>query len=448
MAPTALSHVSPKLVIPLAVLLAIMVLCWLVGKVPIGYNLRNLLVRWKTTIMTGMAFTLVVSLLTVMLAFVNGMYKMTEESGQPGNVVILSDGAVDELFSNLSFSDSSDLAQQPGILRDESEKPLCSWEVYLVVNQPIPKSAGRNVNRRFVQVRGIDDPVISGKVHGLELFEGGQWFSNAGVQELPAKEGEKGSEQAIQAVLGQGVAQVLGEDQGKIELQPGDTFELGGRKWIVVGVMKSAGSTFGSEIWAKRSIVGPMFGKETYTSVVARTADAASAQTLANELTTNFKKSALQAQTETEYFSKLSETNRQFLVAILFVAVVMAIGGVFGVMNTMFAAISQRTKDIGVLRVLGYKRWQILVSFLLESMVLALIGGAIGCAVGMLADGWTATSIVSGGQGGGGKSVILELTVDTNTILLGLLLTLTMGLLGGLVPALSAMRLKPLESLR
>lgn len=443
----AFSSMSLNLLIPLAILIAVMVFCWLVGKVPIGYNLRNLVVRWKTTIMTGLAFTLVVSLLTVMLAFVNGMYRMTEESGQPGNVVILSDGAIDELFSNLSFSDSSDLAQQPGILRDESNKPLCSWEVYLVVNQPIPESAGRNLARRFVQVRGVDDPVISGKVHGLELIEGGQWFSDAGVGELSAKEGSNG-EQAIQAVLGQGVAQELGGDRGKKQLEPGDIFELGARKWIVVGIMRSAGSTFGSEIWAKRSIVGPMFGKETYTSVVARTADAASAQQLADELTTNFKKSALQAQTETEYFSKLSETNRQFLVAILFVAVVMAVGGVFGVMNTMFAAISQRTKDIGVLRVLGYKRWQILVSFLLESMVLALIGGSIGCAIGMLADGWTATSIVSGGQGGGGKSVVLQLSVDPDTILTGLVLTLAMGFLGGLVPALSAMRLKPLDSLR
>src|SRR5207245_1526475 len=149
-----------------------------------------------------------------------------------------------------------------------------------------------------------------------------------------------------------------------------------------------------------------------------------------------------------EYYSRLSQTNRQFLFAIVFVAIIMAVGGVFGVMNTMFAAISQRTKEIGVLRVLGYKRWQILASFLLESLAIALAGGLLGCAVGYLADGWTATSIVQGGQGGGGKSVVLRLVVDHEILMCGLLFTLVMGRLGGLIPALSAMRLRILESLR
>jgi ABC-type antimicrobial peptide transport system permease subunit len=121
---------------------------------------------------------------------------------------------------------------------------------------------------------------------------------------------------------------------------------------------------------------------------------------------------------------------------------------VFGVMNTMFAAISGRTKDIGVLRILGFAKWQILVSFFLESLVIALVGGVLGCAIGFLTNGWTATSIVSGGQGGGGKFVVLELVIGADTLLAGLLLALVMGAVGGLLPAISAMRLKPLESLR
>jgi ABC-type antimicrobial peptide transport system permease subunit len=113
----------------------------------------------------------------------------------------------------------------------------------------------------------------------------------------------------------------------------------------------------------------------------------------------------------------------------------------------MFAAISQRIKDIGVLRILGFASWQILVSFLLESLVIALVGGLLGCALGYLANGWSASSIVGSGQGGG-KSVVLKLVVDANTLATGMLLTLVMGGLGGLLPALSAMRLKPLDSLR
>jgi ABC-type antimicrobial peptide transport system permease subunit len=125
----------------------------------------------------------------------------------------------------------------------------------------------------------------------------------------------------------------------------------------------------------------------------------------------------------------------------------MSVGGVFGVMNTMFAAVSQRIADLGVLRLLGFARWQILVSLLVESLVIAIVGGALGGAIGWMADGWTATSVVSSGQGGG-KFVVLRLIVDADTLAKGMLVSVAMGFLGGLLPALSAMRLKPLESLR
>src|SRR5262249_52687114 len=157
------------------------------------------------------------------------------------------------------------------------------------------------------------------------------------------------------------------------------------------------------------SIVGPMFGKDQITCLVVRTVDASNAASLAEDLSTNFKP-AVRAEPEIVYYSKLSETNKQFLFAIAFVTIIMAIGGVFGVMNTMFAAISQRTKDIGVMRILGFARWQVLVSFFLETLVIALVGGLIGCALGYLCDGWTATSIISSGQGGG-KTVVLKLVV-------------------------------------
>jgi putative ABC transport system permease protein len=248
-------------------------------------------------------------------------------------------------------------------------------------------------------------------------------------------------------VLGEGIAQDLGRDYGKERLEVNDIFDLGGRKWIVTGIMKSLGSTFGSEIWAKGSLVGPMFGKENVTSIIMRTKGPESARELGPLLTKNFKATAVQAQTEEEYYSKLSATNQQFLYAIVFVAAIMSVGGVFGVMNTMFAAISQRTRDIGVLRILGYSRWQVLVSFFMESMWIALAGGALGCALGWLADGYTASSMVSGGQGSS-KSVIFKMVVDSTILATGMLFTLAMGGLGGLLPALSAMRLRPLEAIR
>src|SRR3954447_22558058 len=95
----------------------------LFGKVPLRYNLRNLLVRWKTTLLTALAFTLVVALMTVTLAFVNGMYKLTEGSGQPGNVMVLSDGSTDETFSNLGYRDVSEVVWHPAVLRDAEDRP-------------------------------------------------------------------------------------------------------------------------------------------------------------------------------------------------------------------------------------------------------------------------------------------------------------------------------------
>ena len=146
------------------------ILLALVGKVPINYSIRNLIVRWPISLMTALAFTMVIGVLIVMLAFVNGMYKLTESSGHPENIIVLSDGATDEIFSNLGYSDVSEIEFNPGVSRDELGKPLTSWETYVIVNQPIPLHARKgDRRRRFIQVRGILDPARSGKVHHLVL---------------------------------------------------------------------------------------------------------------------------------------------------------------------------------------------------------------------------------------------------------------------------------------
>ncbi len=452
-ASTATLGISNSVLIPLGIAFGLIVILLFFGRIPVSYNLLNLTVRWRTTLLTALAFTLVISLLTVMLAFVNGMYQLTENSGHPENVVVLAEGSTDESFSNLGFSDVGDIENQSGIVRGE-DGPLLSRETYLVVNQPIPNAPAGGPQRRFLQLRGIVDPLIAAQVHQIELYPGGRWFSDSGVQQLDG-DGES-TQTAVEVVLGEGIAREIGRSrteeelslaQNRNRLDVGDKFSLNDRTWTVVGIMQSSGSTFDSEAWAKQSLIGPMFGKETYTSLVARTSDATAAGALKEFLNTEYKKAAVAALSEPEYYAGLSSTNRQFLFGIIFVALVMAIGGIFGVMNTMFAAIGQRTKDIGVLRLLGYRRRQILISFLLESIVIAFIGGLLGCAVGMLADGWTATSILSAGPGGG-KFVVLKLAVDANTIAVGLLLALGMGILGGLLPSLNAMRLTALEALR
>ena len=437
-----------QLALVLGGFLLLMAFLFVVGRVPLSYNLRNLMIRWKTTVMTGLAFTVVVGLMVAMLAFVNGMYKLTENSGRPDNVLVLSEGATDESFSVLTFVDSSDIEREPGVKKDESGRALCSKEVFVVVNQEVPVAAGERPRRRFVQVRGIEDPDLAEIVHDLHLKPGGNWFSEAGVEEMSVDTADGKSNVAIQAVLGNGIAAELGNDRpSRRPLAVGETFSLGSKTWIVAGVLNSTGSTFDSEVWAKRTRVGEEFGKaNVFSSYLLKADGVKQAKELCARLD-GYKKAALKPFVETKYFSQQAETGKQFLVAIIMVAVVMAVGGVFGVMNTMYAAISQRTKDIGVLRILGYARRQILVSFMLESLVLALLGGLLGCAIGMCVDGLTARSVVASGPGGG-KSVVLQIVVSREILMTGLILSLGMGTIGGFLPSLAAMRLKALDSLR
>ncbi|MCE9544192.1 MAG: ABC transporter permease [Planctomycetia bacterium] len=439
-----------------AVVIALVV--WL-GRIPIKYNLRNLVVRWKTTLLTAAAFMLVILLLTVMLAFVNGMSRLTQTSGKPGNVLVMSEGSTDEAFSNLSKSSIEDVGNQPGVLRENS-RPVWSRETYVVVNQPVVDPAPRRPTRRLLQVRGVEDSAVSGRVHGLKLCPGGEWISAIGTREIPAAAGGPagGINTASEALIGEGIAREMARDRTDAarakardpeRMAIGDTLLIANRPCIIVGIIQSSGATFDSEVWVKSTVVKEAFRKEAYTSLVLSTKDAESAQQLRDYLNTSYKKASLLAVTETDYYNGLSATNKQFLIATIIVAAIVAVGGVLGVMNTMFAAISLRTKDIAVLRIIGFRRWQILVSFTLESMAIALLGGLLGLGVGLLCDGWTATSVVSSGQGGGGKFVVLKLVVDARILGTGMLLALAMGFFGGLLPAvMGAIRLKPLEALR
>lgn len=418
-----------------------------IRKVPLRYNLRNLQNRWKTTLVTALAFTLVTGLMTFMLSFVKGMDRLTAASGHPCNVMVLSDGATDEAFSNLTpFA----VAQLPRELQEEIMKAddgktyLATQEVYVVVMYKVPNPSPGGQERRFVQLRGLDNIRTAAAVHEIKLAHG-DWPSETGVQKLG-----DGSDTALEVVLGAGIARNFGADHGKATLLPGDKVELGPRTWIVVGVMEDATGSFSSEVWTRDLNVQQYFGREnSYCSYIIRTASPEKAKFAAQELKNLKIERNLQAYTEREYYAKMSDTSRQFGAAAYVVAFIMAIGGVLGIMNTMYAAISQRSKDIGVLRLMGYSRGQVLLSFQFESVLIALIGGVLGCVFAFLIfDGQTATSIISSGGGGGGKTVVLRITFDLSVLLSGFVFSLLMGAIGGFLPAFSAMRLRPLESLK
>ncbi len=406
--------------------------------IPLKYNARNLIVRWWTTALTAVGFTLVVALLVVMLAFVEGLKDLASHAGHPGNVILLRDGANDELFSDINVADVHQSLQGLWSVNDElvrdNDIPLVSFEVYSIATQETPPGyPGGRPTYRFLQIRGIEDPDISGRVHMLRLKTGGRWFNRNGTE----------------CVMGEGIAKTLG-------LGLGDSFQPRPGlppTWRVVGIMDTAGSPFDSEIWSKREEVGKYFGKDNeqtkqsfYTSIVVRTPDYPTAKRNA-ELFRNLSEIKINAMPEKDYYDKLSESIMTFQFSAIFIAIVMAVGGMFGLMNTMFAAVAQRVKDIGVLRILGYPRRSILLSFLLESLLIACIGGLLGLLIGSIVDGIQQTGQLSSGQGGG-KTVVFKMIVNASVIKTATQFTVGMGLLGGFLPALSAMRLKPLDAVR
>ncbi|HJZ54858.1 MAG TPA: ABC transporter permease, partial [Gemmataceae bacterium] len=360
-----------------------LLLLLLIGRVPLAYNFRYLWVRKRDTALTALAFTVVVALVVVLLAFVNGMYKLNEGTGVPGNVMVLSDGATDELFSNLGYGDVSN-AERVVVTEDDKGRPLsrpspvargvigpdgrlspllpgapketpgavylASYETYLVMNQPVPVPEGEKPRRRFLQVRALKSAPVAAAVHNMDLYPGGRWFSDDGVDH------ETGGKY-IPCVIGEGAAGTLGPDIGKRRLGVGDTFSLGDREWRVLGIMRTRGTTYGSEIWTSiNNTVVKAAGKgDKYTTLVIRMEDNtdASGRAMAYHLQFRYDQAKLKAYAEPDYYKELTKTNEAFLTWIVVLAIVMAVGGVFGVMNTMFASIAARIKEVGVLRILG-----------------------------------------------------------------------------------------------
>jgi putative ABC transport system permease protein len=381
--------------------------------VPFSYNGRNLLVRWKTTLMTASGFTLVTAAVVVMLAFVHGIQRVCATSGEPENVLVLAKGAHDEVLSSLDRHRVSQVEHTEGVASDSAGRPLASRELYLVVDYESPATG----QHHFLQVRGVLPAAY--EVHTRVQVVAGEPFR-------PSQS---------EVVVGRGLQRSLG-------LQPGDTLELGRKRWKVAGVFASGGSAFESEVWCDLAELAGQFRREGLCScVVLRAADAQAAQGLAERLATS-RTVSVQAQTEPAYYHKQAEQTQTLQKCAWAVAWFMGLAAVFGVMNTMFAAIGQRVKDIAVMRLMGYAAGDILISFLLEALLISVLGGALGLALGCALNGATRSASL------GARQVDFTFQVDQPIVVAVAIFVVVMGTLGGLLPALSAMRIKPLAALR
>jgi putative ABC transport system permease protein len=380
--------------------------------IPLSYNYRNLRVRWKTTLMTASGFTLVVAALVVMLAFINGIEAACATTGEAENVILLSKGNNDEVLSRMDRGLVSQVENTKGVALDSASRPIASRELFRVVHHRNERTG----EFRFLQVRGVLP--VAFRVHTqLHVVDGREF--RPGQSEV---------------LIGKGVQRENG-------FQIGDLIELSRKQWKITGVFEAGGAAFESELWCDLNELASQFRNEAvYSSVILRAPDAQGAEDLAEQLGKS-RSVSVEAMTEPKYYQKQSEQTKIMQTAAWVIAWFMGVGAMFGVMNTMFAAIGQRTKDIAVLRIMGFEAGEILLSFLVEAILIALIGGFLGVALGAATNGITRTTSL------GARQIDFAFRVDANIMVFAALFTLLMGLLGGLLPALSAMRIKPLEAL-
>jgi len=383
--------------------------------IPVSYNLRNLVVRKTTTVITALGIALTVAVLLAVLALVNGLRTAFQSSGNPLQILVMRKGATAELSSAVTREAFQDLKSMAGIARDGDE-PMASLEMVTVINLPsVDSPTGMNVTLRGILPAGI-------KMRDDLKLQDGRWF-HAGQREV---------------VVGKSIAKRYpGAHLGK-------KLRFGRGEWEVVGVMDGGQSSVNSEIFGDLNQISSDFNRaDGLSSVLLRATDIATVPALINSLNDDRRLGVL-AETEKSYYE--AQTNSGALLQFLgiFIAIIMAVGSSFAAMNTMYAAVARRSTEIGTLRVLGFSKNSIMLSFLMESLLLAGLGGLIGCILVLPLNNIT-TGI---GSFVTFSEIAFNFRVTPEIMLVGITFALVMGAVGGLFPARMAARKEILVALR
>lgn len=384
-------------------------------KLPISYNIRNLLVRKATTIMTALGIALTVAVLLADLALVNGLREAFTGTGHPLNILVLRKGATSELNSGATREQFQTIKFAPGIARGANGDPQVSLEFVSVISLKNSET-GNNSN---ISVRGLTQTGI--ELRTVKIAEG-RWF-NPGQREI---------------VVGRGTA-------GRFpDVRLGKQVRFGKGVWTVVGILDAGQSASNSEIWGDLNQIASDFNRDNgLSSILIRATDEAAVPALIRSVGDDIRLN-MEARTEKEYYASQTVSGAPIQFLGILVSVIMAVGSSFAAMNTMYASVARRAKEIGTLRVLGFSKGSILLSFLLESMLLAGIGGLIGCVLVLPLNNITTGvgSFVSFSE------ISFNYKVSPSVMLSGLGFALFMGAVGGLLPARSAANKEILTALR
>ncbi len=384
--------------------------------IPIAYNFRNLVVRKTTTLMTALGIALTVAVLLAMMALLTGLRATLSSSGDPLQIIVMRKGSETELVSNFTREQFQDLKFKAGIARAQNGDPMASLEIVTVINLPsVDSPEGENVTVRGLLPIGLE------MRKGLKLVSG-RWF-DSGKREL---------------VVGKSIAQrYTGAALGK-------RITFGRGEWEVVGVMDGGRSSVNSEIFGDLNQTSSDFNRaDGLSSVLIRATDAATVPALMNSLNDDRRLGVL-AQTEKSYYEAQTNSGAVLQYLGVFISIIMAVGSSFAAMNTMYAAVARRSREIGTLRVLGFSRGSILFSFLIESVCLSVLGGLLGCLLVLPLNNIT-TGI---GSFVTFSEIAFNFRVSPEIMLIGVLFALVMGTLGGVFPARMAARKEILTALR
>lgn len=383
--------------------------------IPLKYNVRSLLVRRVSTGMTAGGIALVVAVFVVTMAMVAGLGTMISDTGESDNMIVLRKGATTETYSAINLDQFEAMKFLPQIRRDPAGNPMISPE--LPVQVLMRRTHGSSDN---IVVRGVLP--IALEVHSKVHIIAGRMFRPA----------------LGEVIVGKGLV-------GRYaDAKVGSTMHFGRGAWKVVGIFSAGGSSFESEVWADiHNVQDDAQRGAYYAAVRLKMAPGADTDALINRIADD-PRINLQAETEPEYYKEQAVVARQMRWLGMIVAIVMGIGAVFAAMNTMYAAVSARTSEIGTLRALGFSPGSVLLCFLIESVILATAAGAIGILLAMPINGFSTTF----GNFVTFSTMAFNFRVTFAIMLEALVFSALMGVFGGWLPARQAMRMRVVEALR
>jgi len=382
---------------------------------PVNYSLRNALVRWRSTIATVLGIALVVFVFVLLQSLAAGIEKSSGNTGDPRNVMVVRKGSTAESASLISRQTLTEIRYFEEIARNENGDPVISADVLVLINLSRRNENGEaNVLLRGVTARGME-------LRPQVKLAMGRWF-------------EPGRREVV-------VSAKLAKRFANFDI--GDSFKTGSATFTVVGWLEAGGSAFDSECWLDADECRSVFERDMYSSFLIRPANENAAEQLIQRIETD-RRFKLKAEKEVEYYRKQTMTAAPIKWLGGFLAVMMSVGAVFAAMNTMYAAVGARTREIGTLRVLGFRRRAVVTALLLEGGFLALIGGMIGCAVAFYWNGYTTATMGFETF----SEIVFEFSVTPGLILKGLVFAVGVGLIGTLFPAIRASRLPVIEALK